>query len=267
MTEAPTAAGHSDVDIMPAATPAPGAEIKVRVHLLQIALKRVWHAIAKDDSRPVLACVCLEGDADGLRLVAANNYQIATQRLSLEPHTDWGTALIHRTWLPLLRQYLSGISRADVVLAKQAEALEVSGGPNGVALTLPLLGGPFPRLTVPVVQARPVTISPVLLGGMARALTESAHVLGHLPMRLWLGPTANDPLSVTMGDHRTESYYHEVLMPVRSRDDEPPPTSETQVVEPMGGTVIDALRHQQLRSHDYNPGGCSACADAARLTD
>src|SRR3972149_3977778 len=60
---------------------------KITVHAPDLlrALRLVKHAAAAlEEGRPIIATILFEGDADGFRLVAADNYRIGIAKLDVE---------------------------------------------------------------------------------------------------------------------------------------------------------------------------------------
>jgi len=59
--------------------------ITLAVGDLAAGLRAVRHAMARADDRPILAGVCLEGDDDGFRVIASDNYRVAVYELLSGP--------------------------------------------------------------------------------------------------------------------------------------------------------------------------------------
>lgn len=86
----------------------------IRAPDLAAGLAAVWHAMATEEARPILATVCFEPVPDALRLVAGDNYRIAmfdvpliegadTEQFSNRPVLDRADVKALRAILALLR--------------------------------------------------------------------------------------------------------------------------------------------------------------------
>jgi DNA polymerase III sliding clamp (beta) subunit (PCNA family) len=183
---------------------------------LVTALKAVRHAAANDEARPVLASVLLEGDREGFRAVAADNYRIAIQPIPAVGRTaTWKRAIVYRDDVDLILRML-----------KRAVGVIVLGHTDG-ALTLRhpsfefstrLMDGKYPpydevvaKVTWPVVGA----FNPRFLADIAKG-TSDFQV--KLRMRR---PT--DPIAI-----EGSSGFVEIIMPIRLPDGEAMPIAEAK---------------------------------------
>ena len=182
--------------------------VHIEAAQLDFALKRVAHAVAKDEARPVLTCVSLEPRGDLLiRLVAADNYRVAIADVPIPDGPLPAGGLIPRHHLPALRGFLRA-HRGEL-------ALVVADGRLGLSddrgqLSVDLLDGQFPTVddVLPVNPTdgyRRIAVNRQFLADLRHADSEeSAGIL-----RVWI-KGALDPILVQAGED-----YREVIMPVR----------------------------------------------------
>lgn len=94
------------------------------------AINLVKHAVAQEPERPILTTILFEGDADGFRLVAADNYRIAIAELT-EPDgdvADWGRVAIPFTELkPLLTVLKAELGNVTLTFAAAKNRVQLSG--------------------------------------------------------------------------------------------------------------------------------------------
>lgn len=138
---------------------------------LNAAIGRVWHAVADEEARPILTCILFEGDADGLRLVAADNYRIAIVDVAEGDFTAIGRINLPRAQVTILRAFLAKYKR-EVIVSHDGSKLTATDGTDTV--TLRLMDGMFPNYRaaiteVPVARSG-VTVNPQYLIDAMKAL-------------------------------------------------------------------------------------------------
>ena len=84
--------------------------VKVRADDLKDAIDLVRHAAARDFGRPILAGILFERELGTLRLVAADNYRLATAELTVDEYSPgpWSKAVVPIEEIPLVRSLLAG---------------------------------------------------------------------------------------------------------------------------------------------------------------
>jgi len=184
------------------------------------ALGRVLHAVAPDETRPILSTVLFEGDERGFRLVAADNYRLAIATVTDEA-CDLGRVPVARSEIAMLRAFL-GAYRGDREIA-----IEFREGPDfaGMAKTpanrlrlaisdayrsvsLLVIDGTYPNYAeiVSVAKRREkVAVNPSYVVDAARALSKNAPT----GMRIEIPINPKDPVLVAATD------YVEYIMPIR----------------------------------------------------
>jgi DNA polymerase III sliding clamp (beta) subunit (PCNA family) len=164
------------------------------------ALGRVWHAVATDEERPILATVLFEGVAQGFRLVAADNYRIAIATLSEEDHSDFGRVALPRMYVSTLRAFLKAWKRT-VSVKVEGERLVV--GDSRDQLALRYMNGTFPNYASVIPNGGPV------VGVNPKYLADTAAATKGLILKLTKGETLEAPFVITAED------YREAIMAVR----------------------------------------------------
>lgn len=167
------------------------------------ALKLVKHAAAKDEARPILATVLFEGDAEGFRLVAADNYRIGIADLTVTGDREaFGRVPLPIRELPVVL----------AVLADWKEGVEVASADDRLtfttktrSLTVPAMTGMFPAYmsVVPAGERKDLGLNPAFLSDLGGA---TKNAVARLRVGEW-----NVPLEVVVA----ELDYREFIMPVR----------------------------------------------------
>lgn len=174
---------------------------------LDAALARVAHAMAPDDSRPILAAVLFEGDTRGFRLVAADNYRLAIADVTRLDASAFGTLVLPRDQVPVLRAFLK-VRKRQVELT--AEGLHLIATDSYSTVRLRAIDGKFPDYRILLNKKRGdrqvVGINPAFLTDAARSLPKG------LPMAVSV-PTAKGGLSAAV--LVSAEGYSELIMPVR----------------------------------------------------
>lgn len=173
------------------------------------AIGRVAHAMAPDEGRPILSGFLLEGDAAGLRVVAADNYRLAIADVADGDFSAFrfGGVVVPRDQVPVLRAFLK-VRKRDVTIESLPPHLVVADSYGSV--TLRTIDGKFPDYRVLLHKKRGdrqvVGINPAFLTDAARALPKG------LPMAVSV-PTAKGGLGAAV--LVTVRGYTEIIMPVR----------------------------------------------------
>jgi DNA polymerase III sliding clamp (beta) subunit (PCNA family) len=180
------------------------AEISVHSDRIAEALRLVQHSAASIEARPILNTIVLEGDADGLRAVAADNYRIAIAEISEEAN-EMGRVILRLDDVPLVLSVLRAV-RGMVLLSVADGRLTVAGG--SVSVTVRLMDGVFPNYREAINwetegTRRVLVVNPAFLADLGRALGKRSSVA-----RIWIG-AAHDPIIVVSQD------YREAIMPQR----------------------------------------------------
>ena len=151
--------------------PLPSPQFAIPAAVLLDGIKRVEHAMASDEARPVLATILLERNADKLRLITANNYQIAWADLNVDADQFVGPVLIARRDVPLIKTWL-GYKRGQLVAVHfTPETMSLSAG-QGTALTVRLQDGMYPDYiqVIPPKGGLTVALNADYLATMARSM-------------------------------------------------------------------------------------------------
>lgn len=141
--------------------------VDIRSKVLDEALGRVIHAAGDSDARPILATVLFEGDADGFRLVAADNYRIAIAELLEDDHSAFGRVPVPVTFIPTLRAFLKAHDRL-VILEVKADKFIVRDASD--ALSLRFVDGTYPNYASIIPKdGATLGVNPAYLTDAARA--------------------------------------------------------------------------------------------------
>lgn len=116
---------------------------------LNSAMGKVLHAVAPDMNRPILTCVLIEGDEQGLRLVAADNYRIVVADVTEGDFTEIGRINLPKDQVPILRAFLAKYKR-DVEISHADDKLTATDGTDTV--TLRLMWGTFPNYRAAITE-------------------------------------------------------------------------------------------------------------------
>lgn len=183
---------------------------------LAMAIDRVRHAAGDDETRPILATVLFEGDADGFRLVASDNFRIAVCEVPLaegDP-AGFGRHAVHTWDVDLVRALLKSVGKSTLPVVLEAEsdpvdgqrAMTLSHGHRAPRLVVRVVDGTYPNYAA--VFDRPgreprVAFNPRLVGEALAAAKKWDSM-----NRLELG-TSVDPM-VLVGEG-----FREAVIPVR----------------------------------------------------
>jgi DNA polymerase III subunit beta len=182
---------------------------------LRHGIRAVKHAVSKDWARPVLTTMCIEGDADGVRLVAADNYRIAvydlvgpTDVLETPEAMDIGRRLVPGDTLPGLDALLAKCGENETVTVELGDSTLTVMTAARESLTARLMDGTFPdyRKVVPSMAERQgaiVAFNPRYIADAARVAKAEGAVVEVSFGRAW------DPVLFTASGDR----YREVIMP------------------------------------------------------
>src|SRR3972149_6391259 len=178
---------------------------KITVHAPDLlrALRLVKHAAADiEDGRPIIATILFEGDADGFRLVAADNYRIGIAKLDVEGDREtFGRGPLPLDELPVVLAVLGRWKfTAEVTLADSR--LTFSAG--GRTATVRTVDGTYPDYR-PVLEGERRT-----LGVNATFLADIGRATKGTTARIFVGAW-NTPIEVQV----EELDYREYIMPVR----------------------------------------------------
>lgn len=202
--------------------------IEIRSVDLETGFRRVGHAIATAENRPILRTVLLEGDARGLRLVAADNYRLACATVSRQNAIFIGNFILDAADLPMVRAFLRTRDRTIELSLTPKGQLEFRDSHGTVRVDA--FVGTFPNyksvLEDPTGARIEVQFNPAYLAQTAAGLRlpKAAHSLGvGMTVRV-PGPDAEPrlPLLITATD------YIEAIMPLHSRMPTPMPETKAQ---------------------------------------
>ena len=177
--------------------------ISINAPELSRALKLVKHAAGDDDSRPILSTILLEGDGDGFRLVAADNYRIGIATIEATGDVaDFGRAPLPVSELPAVLAVLSGWKDGVEVTAKDDR---LTFATKARSLTVHAMQGMYPAYMQVVAEGarKDIGVNPVFLSDLGRATKDAV-------ARLRVGEP-NAPLEVVVEDLA----YREYIMPIR----------------------------------------------------
>lgn len=183
---------------------------KITVHAPDLlrAVKLVKHAAAKREDRPIIATILLEGDADGFRLVAADNYRIGIATVeALGDTADFG-----RVPLPI-----GEVPVVEAVLTDWHEAVEIEARDEHLTFTtktrtatVRTMSGTYPKYdTVLAGDRSTLGVNLAFLAHLGRA-TKDARA------RLFVGAW-NTPIEIEVPDLD----YREYIMPIRLEEHTP----------------------------------------------
>jgi DNA polymerase III sliding clamp (beta) subunit (PCNA family) len=158
--------------------------------------------------RPALNCILLEGDAKGVRLVAADNYRIAIADISGEA-SEFGQALIWLRDIPLVVSIARATSKGSVELTLDGYRLTVAT--RALTLGLNLCEVSFPDYRSVDTMSFGTEGRSLLLGINPQYIGEALRALGRTTnsVAIYTGATAETPLLIDSPD------YRELIMPVR----------------------------------------------------
>jgi len=196
--------------------PAPvEAKIVLDAAALRKALGRVRHAVAGDEARPVLTTVAFQADGESLRLVAADNYRLATMTIdvasgSVESATPF---LLQKGDIGHLRAFLKDYDTSPLLVARDAQTVTFAHGRRSV--TYVTLDGVFPDYRSLVETA--TTPDPLAVVGVTPALLDGLQAGSDgAPLWMFVGATET-PIVFASG----VDSYREYLMSVRMGGDTP----------------------------------------------
>lgn len=193
------------------------ATILVRPDHLLGAIARVQHAVAVDETRPVLTTLCLEVRGETLRLCAADNYRIVVSEIEIQGQTgEWtGQALVPREEIAAIKWVLGRKPNPNlsVELVHDAEHSRLGVKLLDRGVTLRLYDAPFPNVDQvdDKLQTPPsvVTVNPRYLADAGKAAKD--HLVGVvIEVREQLTPIVIRALT---DDGIT---FREILMPIRA---------------------------------------------------
>jgi DNA polymerase III sliding clamp (beta) subunit (PCNA family) len=176
---------------------------------LKAGLRRVEHARADDEARPILTYVLFEARAEGLRLVTADNYRIAIQTIEYEPetkpdHEAFGTFLLEGRHIRVL---MAMLPKKGIVTLTYADRL-MTFAVDDFSIAIRCADGQYPNYEQVAIPTGDPTVVVALnprylaeLGGGNR---------GAVTCRL----AVRDPLTPIVFED-TDGLYTEILMPVR----------------------------------------------------
>lgn len=155
--------------------------MEIESKALNAAIGRVIHAVADNEARPILNCILFEGDEDGLRLIAADNYRIAVADVAEGDYSALGRINLPMDQVAILRAFLAKYSRS-FALSHADDKLTATDGTDTV--TLRLLHGTFPNyravIDVPVPRST-LNVNPKYVMDAMKALKGAADVQFDLP--------------------------------------------------------------------------------------
>jgi DNA polymerase III sliding clamp (beta) subunit (PCNA family) len=190
--------------------------MEIKVDRLVAGLKFVKHAAAPDDLRPILATVLLEGTAQGLFLVAADNYRIARAHVDDQPCAEFGRRPLSVDEVPVVLAFLKGETAVTLTPAPKNRPFVVWSTGGARELSTRTVDGRWPDyVSVLPKQAKNklVAVNPRLL---AEALAASKTAKG-ITARMYV-TDALSPFLVVSNDGDNE--YVEAVMPLRTPDDD-----------------------------------------------
>lgn len=109
------------------------------------AINLVKHAVAAEDARPILTTILFEGDADGFRLVAADNYRIAVAEIEEASGDvgDWGRRPIPLSELKPLLPILKA-EKGEVRLSLETDGRRAHLAGTDWGIDFRVMDGTFP---------------------------------------------------------------------------------------------------------------------------
>lgn len=172
-------------------------------------LDRVKPAMADNEARPILSAILIEHlDGDTFRLVAADNYRIATQDFQADTVTDpWPNAVVPRWQLPLVLGFLKAQAKqsvsVEVVEHDGRRFLRVSNSYARVDVVL--VDGTYPnyRQVIPDEGESTIVLNPDLLRAIPKGIGA---------MRVQIGERLSPVLMIP----EVDTGYRFVVMPVRT---------------------------------------------------
>ena len=191
--------------------------ITVHADELAFAIKRVRHAAATEPMRPILSTILFQAvDPDTIRLVAADNYRIATQdvKVGRSDDDDAGAMAIGRTPVDLtdikwLLPFLAVHKRAAITITLSDDKRTMRFSTNWRSLDARVVDGTWPAYETVTDDARAkadrVALRPEFLTDVAKSLGKTTPAM---TMRF------GDPLHPVIID--TTDGYTETIMPVRT---------------------------------------------------
>lgn len=187
------------------------ATLTLNSKTLRDGIDRVRHAAAADEARPILAAIVIEAHERGIRLVAADNYRIATLVIDVPPEEfdreAWPRAILPVRELGLIRLLLGLTGKHLPVELEQPRDNVLSVRTAMGAVELRLIDGTYPdvdKVTSQVQGEVIVDVNPRYLAEIAKGAAGAPHV-GIRHLNAW------SPLVFVAGDD-----YVETLMPVLS---------------------------------------------------
>jgi DNA polymerase III sliding clamp (beta) subunit (PCNA family) len=177
--------------------------IEVGAKALDTALGRVIHAAAENEARPILCTILFEGDEQGFRLVAADNYRIAVATLLSDDASGFGRIPLAVEWVPTLRAFLK-TCKGNVILSTAKLRLIVTSPSASVSLRT--VDGTFPNYASVIPTSGPAYgINPAYVADTAKATKG-------LILRLAKNADVTAPFLIEAED------YREAIMAVRIVD-------------------------------------------------
>lgn len=198
---------------------------------LEGALKRVEHAMADDEARPILAGVLLEGDKLGLRVVAADNYRLAIADIADGDFSELGSVCVPRDELGIVRAFLKVWPKDHPIHIERRSSGPMTGQPSLVLsddyrrVEVRLYDGMYPNyrilLTAKKSDRESIGINPAYLVEASRSVPKGEVVAIRLP-------ATRAKLSAAV--QVSGKGYTEIIMPVRLAGS----------LEPQGATIVAA---------------------------
>lgn len=194
--------------------------VTMEARVLLTALKLVSHAAADTYERPILAAVLFEGDTEGFRLVAADNYQLAIADVELTSGeaAAWGRIVVPIGELKSVALLLARLGDRSVVVAADGHHVTFTGPDSSVRVRQ--VDGAYPAysqiLAAMSTETRSVAIDPRFLKEAARVARGATHV--RLTIGSWCEPILFEAKDLG---------FREYIMPFRTVED-------ARAAEPVG---------------------------------
>jgi DNA polymerase III beta subunit, central domain len=168
------------------------------------ALAAVAHAAARDEMRPILSSVLLEGTEHGFYVVACDNYRIARHLVVGTDAKDWPAVALRAWQVPVLRALLRTTKHAVRLAYDTEQRAVVATTSEGIVARLRVIDGVYPdyQKVFEMVRTAPRTID------VTNRLLAEALSAADGPTRVEIGQPL-EPIYVHTG------WHEEIIMPLR----------------------------------------------------
>ena len=182
---------------------------------LRTGLTAVWHAVAEEEARPVLATICWKRNGDKLRLVAADNWRLSFYDMPTFGMTDLEQfetpMLLRRDDVKGLRYWLRPLKGQPITIERTGEDFgqRVRFSWDYGAVEFRLMEGTYPAYEqiIPKERAASIAINPLYLAEAGAAFVNAGVGL--------VGIELGGPLE-SLVLRAASSPIFEMIMPVRA---------------------------------------------------